>query len=176
MPNSEELIVCSAISYPKPDSDLFPAAVAIAFELMTKGRKITTNFRKAPVLFMPLDDYGVITLRAWAKKKRDGSMESADEVRAKLNALIADLDPEKIVQSSTQGKMQLAFILDTKPIPDAALRNNLYGAAFGIARRDQLGIVGSDLAQRLDNLTVEQVTECLEKHFAKPKRSVVIVK
>ena len=174
--NSQDVIVCMAMGYPTPDSDLFPAAVAIATELTRQGRKITTDFQKAPVLFMPLDDFGVIYLRAWADKQQDDSVQAADQAQAKLDAMISKLDPAEVVKTARLVKTQMATLFDTVPIADAMLKRNLYGVAFGIARREQLGIDGPKLAQQLDNLTQAQVTRCLEKYFAKDKRAMAIVK
>ena len=115
-------------------------------------------------------------MRAWADKQQDDSVQAADQAQAKLDAMISKLDPAEVVKTARLVKTQMATLFDTVPIADAMLKRNLYGVAFGIARREQLGIDGPKLAQQLDNLTQAQVTRCLEKYFAKDKRAMAIVK
>ncbi len=48
-----------------------------------------------------------------------------------------------------QARQFFGYPLATFPIPDALLGGNVYGLAFGIGRREQLGIDGTALGERI---------------------------
>jgi zinc protease len=173
--NTEQPVVTIAVTCPHPNSKLFAAFITIVMQMQKDGKTISNKQQEFPVMFMPLDDFGTLYVRAWAKKKGSGKFESADEVVERLEKFIDEIDPKKVFKARRLAKQQYAFMFGTDPLSDMAMSRNIYGAAFGIARRDQLGIDGQELATKLDELTIKHVESCLEQFFAKDKRVIAIV-
>ena len=94
----------------------------------------------------------------------------------RLHELLDNIDARNVVKKRQTAKQLNAILLDTAPVADAIHTRNLYGRAFGIARRQQLGLDGPTLAKNLDELTAAEVEKCLEEYFAKEKRATAIVK
>ena len=63
------------------------------------------------------------------------------------------------------------------PMPPAFIaRGNIYGVAFGYARRDRLGIDGAALARQLEQVSAKDLERCRLEVFAADKTSVAIVR
>ena len=115
-------------------------------------------------------------MKAWGRVKADGSLEESAVVIGRLEKLVDGLDPDDVAKRGWFAKQNLGFLLDTVEIPDSALKQNLYGVGFGIARRKHLGIHGPSLAVELENLTAEQVQECMDEYLDPDKRVISVVK
>ena len=62
------------------------------------------------------------------------------------------------------------------PVPDIAARNNLYGVAFALGRRAQLGVDGERLKKAFGNLSPDKIQAAAQAIFDPKRRSAVVVR
>jgi hypothetical protein len=63
-------------------------------------------------------------------------------------------------------QQNLAFFLDTMPVPDHAVAQNVYGVAFGAGRRHQMKLNGPSLARQLDQVKLADIQRVARMYFA----------
>jgi zinc protease len=162
--------VCLAYCYPPANSKLFPAFVALVARLLDGAMKISANPMEFPVMFMPMDDFGTVYVMS---KTKDG--ETCDKAVQRWSKFVADaVHGKNLSDAGSTAKEQFAFLLGTKEIPNS-LQGNIYGLAFGLGRREQLGINGEQLAKDLDRPQPETIQQCAKEYFGEDKRTIVVV-
>lgn len=168
---SSGAVVCLAYDCPPPNSKLFPAFLVLLARLQESAMKLGGAPTELPVTFAPLDDCGTVYVITTAKEG-----ETPDQAVGRLSRLIEEaVDAGKRPVSPSFGKQQFAFLLDTWKVPDLLLRSNVYGVAFGLGRRRQLGINGEQLAAEMDLVKREAILECARQYFAEDRRAVAVV-
>lgn len=124
-----------------------------------------------PLYFPPMDDPTTIVLQAALSPGQDAEPVLKQLDQRLQAALTPKLEPhEKLTAINT-----LAFLLGTVDLPDALLRHNLYGLAFGLGRRHQLGLDGNELRAAIQGVTDADVQRLATTVFAPEKRITVIV-
>jgi hypothetical protein len=124
------------------------------------------------VQYALLDSPGIVSISVQANDQ-----ESAAEVEQRLRDAVdkAKKVPWEAHEPSLTKEL-FAFMLDTVPLPDSALANNVYGVAFSAGRRHQLGIVGHDLADKIDRVTATDVARIADKYFLPSHGTCVVVR
>jgi zinc protease len=169
--NASGSLVCIAYCCPPPDSKLYPAFLALVARLQVDATKKAANPTEFPVIFAPVDDG--TTLYVTSKAKQD---ETTDQAIARWSKFVADtVGAVDVKNAGLMGRQQFAFLLGTMELPDAALNNNLYGVAFSLARRNQLGIVGTQIGNDLNHLQQDAIDQCVKENFGEDDRAVAII-
>ena len=105
------------------------------------------------------------------------SNESAVVAVERVQKFIADAAAPKLEMREAQGaRAAMAFSLGTEDIPDSLAKRDLYGLAFGIGRRHQLGIDGIKLRKALEAVTDEGLKQAAKEVFAPEKGAAAIVR
>jgi zinc protease len=160
---------CLAWRGPLPGEEGYAAFTVLAARLMLKsmeGRRPPLERPRGTLL--PLDDPGP----AWfAGPLLPGEKPEAAIARFReAAAAILDL-PEA---DGRVASLVLAPLLGTVKVPPAQAAQNPYGVAFGIGRRDQLGIDGPALAKEMAALTAADLKKARERWFAGGAAVVVV--
>ncbi|MHB8879382.1 MAG: M16 family metallopeptidase [Myxococcaceae bacterium] len=77
--------------------------------------------------------------------------------------------------SKDQAKGMFGFHLGTVEVPEALAANNVYGAAFSLARRPGLGVSGAALAKALEATTEDDVRRVAASVFDRQRRAAAVV-
>jgi zinc protease len=165
--------VCLGFAVPEPDDELFPAFLILAARLQSNAPKLGGNIftQDWPVIFAPLDDWGLVYVRATVKEG-----ETPDETVARLETAVSEIAGRELqAHDARNTNNTLAFLFGTAPIPDAMLGQNLYGAAFRIGRRVQLGIQATKLTRAIEAVTPDQLRRAADEYFAPSRRATAVV-
>lgn len=158
---------CIALSAPEPDSENYAGCLVLVSRMWMRSG---TFGGKPQVTFSVLDDP---TLIAVSQPIAAGATaeEAIKELRSFLDETIAKpLDPvEKNAAINNLGPL-----LGLVDFPPMMFTQNLYGVAFSIGRRAQLGIDASQVAAKLKGLTSEDLATAARANFA-PDRQVAVV-
>jgi zinc protease len=165
--------VCLGFAVPDPDDELFPPFLILAARLQNAAPKLGGNpfTGDLPVFFAPLDDWGLLYVRATVKEG-----ETPDETVARLEVAVSEIVGRELQPNDARWTNNtFGFILGTAPIPDAMLGQNLYGAAARIGRRVQLGIQATKLTRAIEAVTPDQLRRAADEYFAPNRRATAIV-
>jgi zinc protease len=163
--------VCLAYRCPPPDAPLFPAFLVLAAQLEQNAMQLAGNPQEFPVIFAPLDDCGILYVSSQTKEGET----AAQAIERRSQFVAKGVQPKDIAQAVAAAKQQFAFHFGTAEVPDLALGNNIYGAAFVTGRREQLGINPEKLIRAMDQVNGETIQQCAKEYFAIDRRSVAIV-
>jgi hypothetical protein len=87
-------------------------------------------------------------------------------------AMTASLQPfEKLAT-----KNNLGVLLGLVDFPDMMFKQNLYGVAFSIGRRKQVGLDSAALSKSLDSLTNDDIKAAGQAIFGPEQQAAVVVK
>lgn len=165
-------VVSMGFAAPRPDSKHYPAFLVVISRLYLEVAKAGFQPGAVPPLYYPpLDDPGTFALQA---PLPDGG--DPKEILAGLERRLDTVLERKVTAAETQTTVQSLAILGTVDLPAAMWAQNIYGLAFGTARRAQLGIDGPKLAKQIKAVTDEDLQVLAERVLARARRSVVIVK
>ena len=134
--------------------------------------RATSSGGQPQVMFSVLDDPTLITVSAPV-----GPGETTEQAVASLRSFVdqaanASLQPfEKLAT-----KNNLGVLLGLADFPDMMFKQNLYGVAFSIGRREQLELDSAALSKKLDGLTDARVKEAGQTIFGPKQQSAVIVR
>lgn len=163
--------VCLSYAAPAPDEEEFAAFLVLVAKLQTRKTELKTSPQDFPIQFMALDDPYIFYVTTEIKGK-----ESASVAVKRLDAFVEKVANEEIKKGDRSLAVQnFAFFYNTVAIPNAALANNIYGAAFSTGRREQLGISGEELSKALLSVDQNAMGQCREQVFDTKKRAAVIV-
>jgi zinc protease len=165
--------VCLGFAVPDPDDELFPAFLILAARLMSNSPKLGGNIftQDWPVIFAPLDDWGLLYVRATVKEG-----QTADETVARLETAVSEIVSRELQPNDARDTNNtFAFLFGTAPMPDAMLGQNLYGAAARIGRRVQLGIQATKLTRAIEAVTPDQLRRAADEYFAPSRRATAVV-
>lgn len=156
---------------PLPGSRHYAASLVLVARLARAAPELATDPRQMPVLYRPLDDPGVLLVSANREPGAPGSV-TIDRLDAFVQETLAPPMSDADVATT---KNIFGFMLGLVDLPDRTLARNLYGAAFGLARRDQLGIDGQELARQIERVTEADLRAAAEAAFAPDRRAAVVV-
>ena len=136
--------VCLGYLPPQPDSELYAPFLLLISQLWSAGAGLQSGDSAGPqVFFTPLDDGGVVAVSAELN-----AGENTDQAIERLEAFVAKATAPKLRPDElTLARQQLGFLFGIVDIPDNQLALNVYGVAFSLGRREQLGIDPSTLGR-----------------------------
>lgn len=152
-----------AVSYraPRPSAEGYPAFLAAVARLQAAAGALKSGPRHFPVAYRPLDDPDVLTVTAAVPE--GGSPE---EAARKIDRFITEtLEKPFTAANAAMAKHMFGHFLGTKEWPAAALQANLYGYAFSLGRRRQLGIDPAVLAKAFGRMDEKKFREAVERRI-----------
>jgi len=160
---------CLAFAAPRPGDEHYPACLVIASRMWM--RAASTNGR-VQFTFSVLDDPSLI-----AVSEPVAASETNDVVLAELRAFV-----DQAIGSSLQPfeklatKKNVGALLGLVDYPELMTRNNLYGVAFSIGRREQLALDSAALSQELQGLTDADLEAAARAVFSHARQAGVVVR
>jgi zinc protease len=119
----------------------------------------------------PLDDPSLAAIATTARPG-EGGEQAADRVSALLDELVK---PELRSGETAEAEQMLGFLLGTADLPDSALAANPYGVAFGMGRREQLGLDPARLKAALEAVDAAAVREAATDVFGPARRARIVL-
>jgi zinc protease len=163
--------ICLAYAAPKPDSELYAPYLVLVARLWAGGAKLGAGPQRFPVYVPLLDDPAVLCVTAPAKKG-----ETAKEATARLETFVAEaVEPKLRKDEAATARQAFALFLGTADLSDAQMARNLYGVAFALGRREQLGIDPAKLKKALENVTDEDLRRAAKEIFATDRHTAAFV-
>jgi zinc protease len=165
-----EPALCIGFAAPPPASDQYPAfLVAYGLLRLHCGKLHASN--SFPLWFEPLDDGVLIRITVYP-----GKGESAKDVLTLWAAVVKAAAEGDVEAGRKRLELDLARLLDLKDIPEASWQYGLYGLAFSLGRRHQLGIDSGKLRKAVAAVTADDVRRVLREVFAEDKAAAVLVR
>jgi zinc protease len=156
---------------PTCDSADYAPFLVFAHRLFTRAMARGATGRDPILQFAPLDAPEVLTVTT-----RIQPDESTADAVARIDAWLAGAWGEPVGQGEGAfAGRNLGFLLGTIEVPDAQVAMNPYGAAFGIARRAQLGLDGEALGRALAAVDQAAFDAMRERVFGKERGSTAAV-
>ena len=134
--HGKPIAACLAYPAPQPGSELYPPFLVLVARLWAAGSRLDGGgIIGPPVYFTPLDDGTVVTISA---PIRGG--EPPAKAFERIEAFVAEAIAPKLGADEAAELIEdeIGRVFDLADVPDAML--DPYGVAFGLARRDQLGL------------------------------------
>jgi len=163
---------CIAFAAPTPKSDLYAPLLVLAARLWSRAAELgTPPAWGPPVAFAPLDDPAAITISI---PLRPG--ETPEQVIARLQTFVLGVAQPYLDAADIQAaEGAFGLPLGLVDLPDAALAQNLYGTAFSLGRRAQMGINPAALGSALRRMTADDVGRAANGVFSADDRAAVVV-
>ncbi len=170
-PNSAS-IACLAYAAPGPDSELYLPFLVLISRLWAGGSKLGNDGPTgSPVYFTPLDDGSIVAVSTEAKPG-----ETSRQAYARIEAFVAETVDAKLRPFEiNSARMQLATFLFSQHIPENLLSNNIYGVAFSLGRRLQLGIDPAKFDKALGALSDQDLRRAATEIFAPSRHTGAFV-
>ncbi len=163
--------VCLAYTAPEVSSNNFPAFLVLVAKLQAQAAALPSPPGDFPVQFLPIDDPSVVCVTSEVQ-----SDETTEQTIQRLDKFVNRVVSDKITQQDRQrAKQMFAMFYGTAEIPESALSRNPYGVAFGLGRRQQLGIQPRVLRRTIDSARTADFDHCREQIFAVKQRAAVVV-
>ncbi|QEH34150.1 ECF RNA polymerase sigma factor SigW [Aquisphaera giovannonii] len=161
-------VACVGYAAPDPRSDLYAPFLVLAARFWAASATQNGGEPGRPSVYFPvLDDPAMLAVSATAR-----AGETAAQSFARLESFVADTVAPPLRDGEREAaRMNFAMFLGTAEMPDAALARNPYGAAFALARREQLGIDPAAVGRAFDALTDRDLRRAADEAFA-PGRKV----
>ncbi len=165
-------VACLAYAAPQPGDELYVPFLVLISRLWAAGSKLGNDGPTgSPVYFTPLEDGSVVAISTEA---RPG--ETSGQAFARIEAVVAEtLEPKLRPFEITSTRQQLAPLLLTQRIPENLLSNNIYGVAFSLGRRRQLGIDPAKLDKALGAVTEGDIRRAATEIFAPSRHAGAFV-
>jgi zinc protease len=162
---------CLGWRAPRPGDEGYAPFLVLAVRLWTRQARDEKEPRERPkAIFAPLDEPDVLFVRAGA-----GGAETPEDAVKRVEAFVRGCIDAPLRAGEEKGaKVHLSNYLGTLRSADAMVAANPYLVAFGLARRDQLGVDGEALAKALDAVTDESLAAARRKWFGTPSAVVTI--
>ncbi len=159
---------CIGFAAPLPGDPEYPVLLVIARRLWMKsapgGAGVTTGFT-------PLDDPTLVTISMPV-----GAGKTGAEAIAELEAILAEAIDAPLAPMEIQHVRQsIGVMLGLIEYPPMMYQHNLYGAAFGLGRRRQLGVNAAAINAALEKLTTDDVQKTARAIFDRQAQAAVIV-
>ncbi|AMV39394.1 sigma-70 family RNA polymerase sigma factor [Planctomyces sp. SH-PL62] len=158
-----------AIAAPQPRDGDYAGYVVLGARLVKLAMDPSSGIQP----YMPLlDDPGAIIVSTVALPTETGDA-AAQRLTGRLSQVVqAESTSAEIAEVlSTYG-----FFLGTTDLPDQALAANLYGVAFAMGRREQLGIEPAAMTAAMQAVTPESVRKAAAGLFAESNRGLVQIR
>jgi zinc protease len=164
-------VACLAYAAPEPGSELYAPFLVLVARLGAVSGQPGARAGRPSISFAVLDDPAVFCASVTAKPG-----ETAPQSLARLEAFIASAIAATLRDEERPSARQtFALFLGTTEIPDFALAQNPYGAAFSLARREQLRIDPTALNRAFDALNDRSLRRAADEFFAPSRHAAVFV-
>lgn len=161
---------CLAYRAPSPGSELY-APFLVLMARMWRAMRPGAQQGRVAVCYTPVDDpawFGVST--------SVGAKGAADEAVARLQAFVsAAIEPDLALSELLATRNAFGPLLGTAELPDAMLAQNVYGVAFSLGRRMQLGIDPEELTKAIQGVTRDDLRRAARAIFAPEQRAAIVV-
>ncbi len=158
---------CIALSAPDPGSKHYAACLLLVSRMWMRAM---SSGGSPQVIFSVLDDPTFIAVSASV-----GPHDTPEQALEALRSFVEEATTAPLQQFEKLAvKNNLGVMLGVVDFPGVMLKQNLYGVAFSIGRRAQLGLDSTKLAGKLDRLTNDDLKAARHALFA-PERQVAIV-
>jgi zinc protease len=162
---------CLAYAAPPPGSERYATFLACVAGLWTESAKLENAQIGSPVDYAPLDDGVVLTVSAEIKPG-----EGPQQAIARLERIVAEaLQPKFSDNKRRDARDQFGFLFGLVDVPDQALAQNPYGAAFTRARWRQLSLDAARLGRDLEVLTETEFRRAATEFFAPTRHAAACV-
>jgi zinc protease len=167
-----ESTACLAYVPPRPQSELYAPLLVLISRLWAGSAKFAAGGPTGtPVLFTPLDDGAVLGVSA---KVRPG--ETSAQAFSRIESFVAQtLEPKLGPLELFTARRRVGFLLAIVDVPDEVLAQNPYGLAFGLGRREQLGIDPAGLKKAWDAVTDETLRRAATEVFAPSRHAGALI-
>jgi zinc protease len=153
--------VAIAFSTPKPSEKLFPAFMIVAARLQLNSSQLNSPQGVFPLTFAPLDRPEVLIVNLPV-----GENEEGQSVLNRLKSFVTGTVSKNLDKRDIEATKQVfGFTLGFQEYPDKVLANNVYGVAFSLGRRAQLGIDSKRLLEDISRVTQEDLKKATEVYF-----------
>ncbi|WP_165073629.1 sigma-70 family RNA polymerase sigma factor [Paludisphaera rhizosphaerae] len=161
-------VVTEAAAAPQPRDASYPAYLVLGVRLTKAGMDRSSGAQ----VYMPLlDDPAVLAVTTTAR-----AGESPEEVRRRLDAWLSrTVETEPTADEIAGIAPFFGFFLETSELPDQALGGNLYGTAFAMGRREQLGVDPARMRKAVEAVSVDDVRRAAVAIFGPPRRGVALL-
>jgi zinc protease len=164
--------ICLAYRAPVPTSDSYAPFLVLMGRLWAGGSSLENKPGKMLVRFAPLDDPEVIHVSSSVRKG-----ESAKQAEQRLTIFVADaIKPKFEAKEIDRLRLQFGFFLGFADQPDSLLAENLYGVAFSLGRRHQLGMNSDKLKKELEQITEQELRKAAQQVFDTGRHTTAIVR
>jgi len=166
-----DAVVGLAYAAPQVGSDLYAPFLVLVARLWKRAPALGAAPGQMPVHFAPLDDPAAVMLCAPMK---DG--EKPEQAVARLEAFVAEASRQTVTTSDRMATLQsFGFMLGLLSIPDPVLAQNVYGVAFAMGRRAQMGVDSAALKQAIEAVTTDDLRRAAKDVFSEKVRAAVVV-
>jgi zinc protease len=160
-----------SVKAPLPNDTNYPAFLIVAQRLSSSSSKLPTIQSFFPVNYAIFDDPEILTLSLPLQ-----AGETPEKAIEHLNAFIDETLGRPLQRTEIQTtKMMYGSFLGMTDWPDQAASQNLYGLAFSIGRRLQLGLDSTQLSIAMDKITAKNIEKVKNKYFNPDSRAAVAV-
>ena len=165
-------IACLAYSAPQPGSDLYAPFLILVSRLWAAASNIGNDGPTgSPIYFTPLDDGSVVAVSTEAKPGETSALAFARIEAIVAEAIAPKLRPSEIAAT----RQEFAPFLLSQRLPDNVLANNIYGVAFSLGRRLQLGIDPRKLDKALGAATEADIRRAAAEIFVPSRHAGAFV-
>ena len=162
--------VCLAFAAPPPDSELYAPFLVIVARMWLKVVAAGASPGSLLVVYAVPEEPGVLLVSSPV-----GAKENAKQAVTRLERFISEAVGAEVRASDVPAtKRAFAWMLGTADIPDHFLARNLYGLAWSVGRRAQLGIDSAKVAKAIEAVNTEALREAAQKVFSPGQRAGVI--
>ena len=155
---------------PEPGSQLYGPFLIVVSRLWAGLRGQLQPGKPAPVVYTPLDDPTMVVMQAGLS-----AGEPVETVFGRLDKRLQGALSPTVTRRDRRQTLDSMAMLGTVDMPTEAWRRNIYGLAFSTARRLQLGIDGSELANGIEAATEADMQRLASTVFAPERRIAVVI-
>jgi zinc protease len=163
--------VCLAYPAPAPGSDLYAPFLVLAARLQSRAEELKAGPGRFPVVYAALDGPEVVCVAAPVRKG-----ETAKAALARLADFVSRVTAAKLTRADvTLARNLIGPLLGFGDSVEVFARNNPYGAAFSLGRREQLGLDADRLAKALEAVREEDLRRAARAVFGAGRSAAVVV-
>jgi zinc protease len=169
IPNAQPM-ACLAYAAPQPGSAQYAPFLVLISRLWAGAEKLGGGQSSMPVFFTPLDDGAFVAVSSPAK-----TGETTKMALTRLETFVAEtIEPPLRDSERAATQQQIGFFLGTIDLPDEVLQN-VYGVAFSLGRREQLGIDSARLKRAVEAVSEPDLRRVAKQVFAPTQHAAVFV-
>ncbi|WP_165245870.1 sigma-70 family RNA polymerase sigma factor [Paludisphaera soli] len=167
-PPGDPTVAAAAVAAPLPGSPGYAEYLVLGARLMKEGQDGSGGVQ----IYMPILDDPAALVVSTVAAAGETAEEAARRLDRRLTHIVsAELSPGE----AREAQATLGFFLGTSDLPDQALSANVYGVAFTLGRREQLGIDPERLKGDFERVTPESLSRIASEIFGESRRGLARV-